>query len=154
MPMFESIDCDCVAERVRFELTVVISHGGFQDRYLKPLGHLSKMWSPRSGLNRRPPAYKAGALPLSYSGKVPTAYARSASIASLSRGGRVSAVALIRSGATPKGAHTEKCEDCEHDELHPISFCFILLAKWCCLRHQKDYVSTRRTSPSKLTTRS
>lgn len=26
-------------------------------------------WSPRSGLNRRPAAYKAAALPLSYEGK-------------------------------------------------------------------------------------
>jgi len=41
MPILKSIGSDCVAERVRFELTVVISHGGFQDRYLKPLGHLS-----------------------------------------------------------------------------------------------------------------
>ena len=30
-----------MAEGVRFELTVVIRHAGFQDRCLKPLGHPS-----------------------------------------------------------------------------------------------------------------
>ncbi len=30
-----------MAERVRFELTEAINLGGFQDRCLKPLGHLS-----------------------------------------------------------------------------------------------------------------
>ena len=32
-----------VAERVRFELTEAINLAGFQDRCLKPLGHLSKI---------------------------------------------------------------------------------------------------------------
>jgi hypothetical protein len=31
-----------MAEKVRFELTEAINLGGFQDRCLKPLGHLSK----------------------------------------------------------------------------------------------------------------
>ena len=32
-----------LAEGVRFELTVVIRHAGFQDRCLKPLGHPSNL---------------------------------------------------------------------------------------------------------------
>ena len=33
-----------MAEGVRFELTVVIRHAGFQDRCLKPLGHPSNRY--------------------------------------------------------------------------------------------------------------
>ena len=56
-----------VEEEVGFEPTVPFRTFAFKANAIDRSA-ISPRWSPKSDLNRRPPTYKEGALPLSYSG--------------------------------------------------------------------------------------